>query len=167
MLLSILTFFLGRRWERNRQSLLIRAQMLDPIRNWLHGVERYIGILGDTLNSVVIGSPGPITYDFEERRKSAQFMIENTNQILGILDSKSLVTNPTRKDVETLASLLRILNNNIRYTLLPLDHEILDRSLKRTLDEAFVKKVEDTVLSFQRDVQTGYSLIARIASQLT
>ena len=78
-LTAVVMFVLGQKSERKRQSLIIRAQMLNPISDWLGGVEKFIGILGDTLTSVGTGSAGPLTYDLEERRKSAQFMIENTN----------------------------------------------------------------------------------------
>jgi hypothetical protein len=166
LLSTMLSFVLGKRWERNRQSLLIRAQMLEPIKDWLRGAERFIGILSDTLGSVVSGRPGPMTYDLEERRKSAQFMIENTNQLLGILDSESLVTRRTRKDAHALASLLRALDNDIKYVLLPLDHELLDRSLRHILDEGFIKKVGETKLRLEKDVQTAYSLVARVAARL-
>ena len=167
LLTGVIMFVLGQRRERYRQSLLIRAQMLDPIHDWLNGIEKFIGILSDTLTSVSIMSPGPITYDLEERRKSAQFMIENTNEVLGIIESKSLITNRTQKEATDLTKLIKDLDQQVKFKLLPLDHEILDRSAKRKLTEAFVIQVGETKLSMEKKVQKSYSLLAIIKTLLT
>ena len=54
LLSGLLSFVLGQRFERQRQTLTIRSEMLKPIEEWLHGAERMIGILGDTLSSVTL-----------------------------------------------------------------------------------------------------------------
>lgn len=98
MLLSgVLSFVLGKRSERKRQSLAVRAEMLRPIEDWLRGTERMIAILGDTLTSVMLNTPLPAMYDLEERRKAAQFMSERRNVVFGILQSKALQTGRVKK----------------------------------------------------------------------
>ena len=167
LLTGVVMFVLGQRRERNRQSLLIRAQMLDPINDWLKGVGKFTGILGDTLTSVSIMSPGPITYDLEERRQSAQFMIENTNEVLGIIEAKSLITNRTRKEAIELAKLIRELEQQVKFKLLPLDHEILNRSAKGNLNESFVIQVGETKLEMEKKIQDAYALLSKIKTLLT
>jgi len=141
LLAGVISFILGQRWERQRQSLLIRAQMLIPIEEWLRGAERMIGILGDTMTSVIAQSPLPVTYDLEERRKATQFMIERTNVVLGILQSNSLRTGQTRK--------------------------VLSRSLRRTITREFLIQTGETKLKLESDVQQAYSLIAQLKTALT
>jgi hypothetical protein len=139
--------------------------MLEKVKGWLRGVEKFIGILGDTLSSITLPSPVPLTYDFEERRKSAQFMIEKTNEVLGILESESLKIRQTKKDVKELRSLIENLDNRVKYELLPLDHEILNRATTQSLDEAFVLKVGEFKFSLERQIKQTYSLISRIETK--
>ena len=167
LLSGLVMFVVGQRWERKKQTLLIRAQMLDPIRNWLRGVEKLNGILGDTLVSVSTGSPGPMTYDFEERRKSAQFMIENTNEVLGILQSKSIETGRTRASSQQLVALIRDLDHQVKYELLPLNGEILDRSAAERLTQEFVLKIGNLKMDIDSKVQKAYELIAIVKTRLT
>ena len=167
LLSGLIMFVVGQRWERKKQSLLIRAQMLDPIRDWLGGVERYNGILGDTLVSVSTGSASPQTYDFEERRKAAQFMIENTNEVLGILASNSLSTGKTKSSAEQLASLISDLDLQVKHELLPIDGEILDRSAQKRLLRDFVLKVGSMKQTIDSKVQKAYELMAQIKTALT
>jgi len=167
LLSGLVMFVVGQRWERKKQSLLIRAQMLDPIRDWLRGVERFNGIVDDTLVSVSTGFAAPQTYDFEERRKSAQFMIENTNQVLGILNSGSLSTGSTRGIAEQLATLILELDRQVKHELLPLDGEILDRSAQKQLSHEFVLRVGNLKTAIDSKVQRSYELLARVKTALT
>jgi len=164
---GLVMFVVGQRWERKKQTLLIRAQMLDPIHGWLRGVERFNGILGDTLVSISSGSSGPVMYDLEERRKSAQFMIENTNEVLGILQSKSIETGRTKDSAQQLAVLIRDLDQQVRYQLLPLNGEILDRSAARRLTQEFVLQIGNLKLDIDSKVQRAYELIAQLKTKFT
>src|SRR6266542_3328247 len=94
---ALLGFLLGQYAERRKQSLAVRSEMLKPIEDWLSGAEKFNGILGDTLSSVVNNMPLPTIYSLEERRKTSQFMIEKSNIAFGILQSNSLRTWQTRK----------------------------------------------------------------------
>ena len=165
LLSGVLGRVLGQRSERRKQSLAIRAKMLEPVTLWLGGVEKFIGILGDTFSSISVPSPVPLTYDFEERKKSSQFMIENTNEVLGILDSETLSIRQTRKEVRALKLHIMELDNRLKYELLPLEHEILDRARSQSIDEAFLRRVGETKLSMERQVRECYSLIAKIKTK--
>jgi len=167
LLSVVLGRILGQRSERRKQSLAIRSDMLNPVKSWLSGVEKFIGILGDTLSSISIPSPLPLTYDFEERRQGAQFMIENTNEVLGILDSKTLRVRNARNEVDVLKSIIVELNNRLKFELLPLDHEILKRAQTQRIDEAFIRQVGETKLSMEAQVRECYSLLAKIKTKYT
>jgi membrane protein DedA with SNARE-associated domain len=60
LLSGIISFILGRRAERQKQTLWIRAEMLKPIDGWLKGVEKMAGIFSDTISSIVLNSPLPL-----------------------------------------------------------------------------------------------------------
>lgn len=167
LLFSVISFVLGQRAERQRQTLLIRADMLKPIEEWLQGAERMIGIAEDTLSSVILNSPTPVTYDFDERRKAAQFMTEKTNKVLGILKSKSLQTKRTKKLAKQLSETVVVIDDLIRLQLLPRDNEILDRARAGALSQEFMAQIATLKLNLDLLVRTAYSLIAQIKTALT
>ena len=94
-------------------------------------------------------------------------MIENTNEVLGIIESKILITNRTRKEATELIKLIKDLDQQLKFKLLPLDNEILDRSVNGKLTEAFVIQVGETKLSMEKKVRKSYSLLAIIKTLLT
>lgn len=167
LLSGILSFVLGQRLERQRQTLRIRAEMLRPIEEWLQGAERMIGVLGDTLSSVVLNSPVPVTYSLDERRKVAQFMGEKTNLVLGILQSKSLKTRRTNKLARQLSETIAKLDGLIKFQLLPLDNDILDRARIGALTPDYITHIGKLKLQLDSLVQTAHSLIAKMKTSLT
>ena len=50
-------------------------------------------------------------------------MIENTNEVLGILDSEALSIRRTRREVRALKSLILELDKRLKYELLALEPE--------------------------------------------
>ena len=167
LLTTVLGFFLGRKAERAAQSVAVKASLLETVRVWLTGVEKFVGILGDTLTSVSSGSPQPVLYSLEERRKSAQEMTERTNEVLGILRSQSLARGRTRHDATALAQLVDALDRSVKYELLPLDLEVMDRARDRKLDHEFATKVAAFKLGMDRRLQEAHQLVARIKSNLS
>lgn len=167
LLASIISFVLGQRSERQRQSLSIRAEMLKPVEEWLRGVERMIGILSDTITSVAADSPLPVTYNLDERRKAAQFMIEKTNNVLGILQSNSLRTRTTKRLARQLADSIRALDSQIKYVLLPLDDQVIGRKIANALTPEFLLQVAGVKVKLDSDVQGIYALIAQLKTALT
>ena len=162
ILTSLIGFVLGKGYERQKQALIIRSEMLKPIEEWLSGAEKMIGIFSDTLVSVTMDSPLPMTYNLDERRKAAQFMSEKTNIVLGILNSKSLQTWQTRKLAQQLNMTIVTLDNVIKYQMLPLDFQILDNSTNGTLSPDFVTIVVGLKIQLDTLMQSAHSLTAKI-----
>lgn len=131
------------------------------------GAERIIGIFADTLSSVASNSLFPLTYSLEDRRKAAQFMSEKSNVVIGILVSKSLQTRQTRKNSQLLHQTVVTLDNLIKYKMLPLDNQILGNSAIDILSPDFVVEVGNLKVQLDTLVQTSYSLIAKIKTNLT
>ncbi len=167
LLAGIVSFVLGQRAERRKQSLLIRAEMLKPIEEWLKGAERMVGILGDTMSSIVLNMQLPVNYDFAERRKASNYMAEKTNEILGIISSNSLQTWRTKRLAKELSETIRQIDNLIKFQLLPRESEIVGRSNNGTLTEAFMIEAGQLKLYIDSLLQRAYSLIAQIKAILT
>jgi len=128
LLSGIISFVLGQRAERQKQSLVIRSEMLIPIEEWLKGAEKMVGILGDTASAIALNLPTPVNYNLDERRKASTFMSENTNAVLGILDSKSLQTRSTKRLTNELEMVISRLDQAIKFQLLPMESEIISRA---------------------------------------
>jgi dsDNA-binding SOS-regulon protein len=158
---------LGRRAERQRQTMLIRAEMLKPIEEWLQGAEKMIGILGDTLSSVLQNAPSPLMYDYEERKKAAQFMSEKTNVVMGILQSKSLQIGQTIKLAAQLLNTIMKINELILFQLLPQENEILECSQQNILSQDFITEIATLKLHLDSLIRESYSFIAQIKTALT
>jgi hypothetical protein len=167
LLSGIISFVVGRRAERQKQSLVIRAEMLKPIEEWLKGAERMVGILGDTMSSIVLNMRLPVNYGFEERRKASNYMAEKTNEILGIISSNSLQTWKTRRLTKELSETVRLIDNLIKFQLLPRESEIVGHSNKGTLTEEYMLEAGQLKLYIDSLLQKAYSLIAQIKTILT
>ena len=164
--IALLGFVLGQYAERRKQSLTIRSEMLKPIEEWLSGAEKFIGIFGDTLSSVLIGSPAPLTYNLEERRKASQFMIEKSNLAFGILHSESLKTWQTRRSTKELSETITLIDAVIKTRLLPMDSEITERAKVNALTQEFMLEFGQVKLGLDGLVQKAHSLIAKIKTSL-
>lgn len=140
--------------------------LLETISNWLGGIDKFISVLGDTLTSVAIGSATPLIYDLEERGELAKFMSENSNAVLGIVDSDALMTKNDQESGLELAKVIKDIDGLVKYRLLPLDHEILDRASQGPLPESFAKEVGEFKLQLERKVRRAHSLLARIKSSI-
>jgi hypothetical protein len=140
--------------------------LLETISNWLGGIDKFISVLGDTLTSVAIGSATPLIYDLEERGELAKFMSENSNAVLGIVDSDALMTKNDQESGLELAKVIKDIDDLVKYRLLPLDHEILDRASQGPLPESFAKEVGEFKLQLERKVRRAHSLLASIKSSI-
>ena len=68
-LLSGLIFFvLGQGVERQKQSLIIRSEMLIPIEKRLKGAEKMVSILGDTASAIAHNLLKPVNYHLNEEK---------------------------------------------------------------------------------------------------
>ena len=167
VLSSSVSYFLGTRREKKKQSLIIKSKMLEPIENWLVGAEKMIGIFYDTIVTLSQGLPLPMTYNLEERRIATKFMIENTNKTLGVLDSKELQTRNTKVLSVQLSNILKDLDNRVKYELLPEDNKLVEFTNRQQLNEEFIKEALNLRQQLDRNIQAAYSIIAKIKTKLT
>lgn len=167
ILSGTISFTFGQRAERKKQTLLIRADMLNPITQWLGGAEKIVGIFSDTLISILHDSPTPVNYGLDERKIAYNFMGEKTNEVLGIIQSNILSVKSTRLLSKELSDLITLIDHSIKYELLPLENEMLVRSSNASLDNTFIKYVSELKLRIDTNLQTAYSLVARIKATLT
>jgi hypothetical protein len=163
---AILGFTLGQYAERRKQSIVTRIEMLKPVEEWLTGAEKLLGMFGDTLTSTLVGSQAPITYSLEERRKVAQFMIEKSNLMFGILASESLRTWKTRRFSKELTETIKLIDIIIKTRLLPMDNEIPVRASSNGLTPEFMMQFGQVKLGLDSLVQKAHSLIAKIKASL-
>ena len=166
LLSGVIGHVLGQRAERNKQSLLIRAEMLKPIDQWLKGVEKLVGILSDTIVSITLKMPAPVSYDFDERRKTSNFMAEKTNEILGILASKSLQTKKTVSLAKELGDVISALDTLVKFQLLPRESDIVERSKRGALTEDVILEAGSLKLYLDSLLQKAHSLVAKIRTML-
>ncbi len=163
LLAVIVSYALGQRAERKKQSLFIRSEMLRPIEEWLKGAEKLVRILGERVNAVVLDPAASSGGDAEERRAAANFMSENTNIVIGILDSKSLQTTRTRKLAAELEISILTIEQAVKYQLLPIESEIVGKS---GLSQETLRQVGELKLKMENELQNAYKLIANIKTSL-
>lgn len=163
---ALLGFLLGQYAERRKQSLTVRSEMLKPIEEWLTGAEKFNGILGDTLSTVLNDLPLPTIYNLEERRMVSQFMIEKSNIAFGVLQSNSLKMWQTRKLAKELSETIKSIDEIIKTRLLPMENEILERSKAGMLTLEFMTQVGQVKLGLDGLVQKAHSLISKIKTSL-
>lgn len=85
---GFVAFFL----ERRKQSLKIRAKLLELVEDWVTQVNRLIQIVGDDLTTIAQGLPLPANYDFRERHEVSRSLAEDTNKVMAIIKSGALQT---------------------------------------------------------------------------
>jgi hypothetical protein len=93
----LLGYILAKRWERNKLEISLIIDTLKPIMEWLKCVEKLIQIFADDYDFVVYREKQTSTYTLDDRRKSYQFIKENKNEVIGILNSQILQKQNIRK----------------------------------------------------------------------
>jgi hypothetical protein len=166
LLAVIISYALGQRAERKKQSLFIRSEMLKPIEDWLKGAEKLVRLLGDKIHAMVLDQADPSSNDFEERRRAAIFISENTNIVIGILDSKSLQTPRTRKLAAELEISILTIEQAVKYQLLPAESEIIGQTRKQALTQETIRQAGELKLKLENELQNAYKLIANIKTSL-
>lgn len=167
LLSGVISFTLGQRAERQKQSLSIRAEMLKPIDEWLKGAEKMLGIFSDTLVSITLNMSLPVSYNFDERRRASNFMAEKTNEVLGIIASNTLQTRKTKRLAKELSEIVKLIDNLVKFELLPRESDIVDRSNNGTLTNDYMFDAGRLKLQLDSLLQKAYSLAARIKTSLT
>ena len=167
LLSVIVSFGLGQRAEKIKQSLLIRAEMLKPIDEWLKGAEKMVGIFSDTMASIALNMPLPVNYNFTERRNASNFMAEKTNQVLGVITSNILQTSKTKLSAKELSETIRQIDNLIKFELLPRESDLVDRSNNKTLTKGNMLEAGSLKLQLDTLLQKAHSIVAQIKTSLT
>lgn len=167
LLSVIVSFGLGQRAEKSKQSLLIRAEMLKPIDEWLKGAEKMVGIFSDTMASLALNMPLPVNYDFNERRNASNFMAEKTNQVLGVVASNILQTNKTKRLAKELSETIKQIDTLIKFELLPRESDLINRSNNRTLTKGNMLEAGSLKQQLDSLLQKAHLLIAQIKTSLT
>ena len=166
LLSVIVSFVLGQRAEKSKQSLVIRAEMLKPIDEWLKGAEKMVGIFSDTMASIALNTPLPVNYDFTERRNASNFMAEKTNQVLGVIESNILQTSRTKLLAKEISETIRQIDNLIKFELLPRENSLIERSNNRTITKGDMLEAGSLKLQLDSLLQKAHSLVAKIKTSL-
>ena len=166
LLAVIVGHVLGQLSERRKQSLAIKAEMLKPIEEYIKEAEKMVGFLADTMSSISLNLPAPVTYRFDERKKTLNFMAEKTNEVFGIVASEGLQTGKTKKLSRELGATLNEIDKLTKYQILPRESDVVDRANRRALTQEFM--LECGAIKVQADdlLQKSYSLIAQIRNSL-
>jgi len=156
------TFF----WERRKQSLQVRAKMIEPVEEWVDNVNRMIHIVGDNLITLSLGLPLPTNYDFSERHEVSRRLAEDTSKVLAILKSRALQTLGTRRLATQLSQTVERLNAFVQNVLLPADIAITEKGTT-------MQNISDdlrTVLAYSATasqlVQDAHILISQLKTKL-
>jgi hypothetical protein len=166
LLSIVISFALGQRAEKSKQSLLIRAEMLKPIDEWLKGAEKMVGIFSDTVATIALNMPLPVNYNFNERRNASNFMAEKTNQVLGIVASNTLQTGKTKRLARELGEIIQQIDKLIKFELLPRENDLIERSNNSTLTKGNMLEAGSLKLQLDSLLQKSHSLIAQIKTSL-
>jgi hypothetical protein len=108
-----------------------------------------------------------VSYNLDERRKASNFMSEKTNEVLGIIASNSLQIRKTRRLAKDLSEVIKLLDNLIKFELLPRESEIVGRSNNGTLTNGYILEAGQLKLKIDSLLQRAYSLMAQIKTSLT
>ncbi len=163
LLAVVISYALGQRAERKKQSLFIRSEMLKPIEDWLKGAGKLVRLLGDRINAVVPDPASPSGGDADEWRAAANFVSENTNVVIGILDSKSLQTPRTRKLAAELELSILTIEQAVKYQLLPVESDFAGKS---GLALETLRQAGELKLKLENELQNAYKLIATLKTSL-
>ena len=167
LLSSVICFVLGQRFERHKQTMIIKTNLLLPIEEWLNGAERMSSMFGDTVNTIEAGIPIPMIYNFEERRTLYQKMSEGTNKVLGILESEGLLTGKNRKQVEKLSENIGEISHLLQRVILPLENEITRLSTTEKLSADQKTRVVAVSQNIGVLLFASHSIIAKLKTQYT
>jgi hypothetical protein len=162
LLASVICFYLGQIFERRKQTMIIKSNLLIPIEDWLNGAERMNGMLSDTVSAISAGLPIPVIYNFEERRTIQQKMSEGTNNVLGILVSKGLYTINNKKQINTLTENIGQISQILQRELLPLEDEVSALGNSGIINEEIRKRIESVNGRLNLLLFASHSLIAKI-----
>jgi hypothetical protein len=153
-------------FERRKQSLKIRASMIEPVEEWVKQVNLIINIVGDDLIAISQGFPLPMNYNLDERREVSRKLAAETPKVMAILKSRTLHTLGTRGLATRLSQTIEQLNIFIQGALLPADIAVTE---KAAVWRNASKEMETTLIyaaTAGQYVQEAYILISQLKTRL-
>ena len=166
MLSGLIFFILGKRSERRIQSLRVRSELLEPVQEFLGGMERFQQMFADSISGYALGQGIPVTYSQEERRRTAQQLGEDTNRTLGILKSNALRIRGTRKAARRLYAVIVTLDTVVKLRFMLLESQLSDKFDTGTLAQDDIRSAGVMLLEFQSTLQEAHGLVAAIRTSL-
>jgi hypothetical protein len=124
LIVGILTFFGGRFYEKRKLEQENRLKLLEPVEAWIDKCSRMISIIGSEIPSLAEGNYKSGIYNKSEIVETEKYMEENTDKVIGILNSTALSTFTTKNISQRLSELILMLKNDITIKLLP-KHSLL------------------------------------------
>lgn len=164
---GFISYKYGLRTEQKKQSLKIRGESLDVITEWLKNVEKMVGFMGDTVSSIVYGFPVPVNYNFDERKETSNYLAENSNEVFGILQSKTLQTKQTKKLAEDLNKEIIAIDNIVKKQIMPLENHLLEQANKRGLRQEEIEAVAKAKMEIDMLLKNSYAIISKIKTGMT
>jgi hypothetical protein len=158
----VIGYMLAKKWERNKLEITLIIETLQPIIDWLKCVEKLIQIFADDYDIFIIGERLPSTYTLDDRRKSNQYIKENKNEVIGILNSQILQKRKIRKYAIQLEEQIITIESKLYMKLLSIKYDPstivdIEKQRKEFLDQYTQAKLELDVL-----LQNSYNIIIKM-----
>lgn len=119
IIVSIVTFLLGRKFEQRKITQHNRLELLKPVEEWVDNKVHALNIMRADLY-MLAGKPHEVeTHIRDDAELTATFWSEHRLKVFGILESDAFNTGGTKKLTEKLVSLLKeseAYDNDILFT---------------------------------------------------
>lgn len=96
LIIGIVTFLLGRTFERRKIANENRLKLIEPIEVWVDTVSRLSGIISDTVVGAINNYAKPVAYSQQDWIDTAKVFAETKSKVFGILESPALSTQETK-----------------------------------------------------------------------
>jgi hypothetical protein len=157
---------LGRMYQKRKDSLKARANMLKPVEEWIEQVSRLISIVNDEQVAITQGLISPTMYGAEDRVNTAKALGENKEKVMGILDAKVFNTWGTKKVSKKFMKLIPDLSRVIETSYLQIYYRLLDKVEKRgDIGIEIVEMISVTVL-VRGYIQEAHKFLAKLKAGL-
>jgi hypothetical protein len=157
----------GAYFERRKQALTNRRDILKPVEEWLDLANRISHIVGDDVAALSQGLPLPVGYTMQDRVQTGRRIAELTPKVLANLRSKALQTFGTRRLSRSLSANIDVLNRYIHSTLLPTDDRLVQQGPYSPTIKASVDAALPVFAQAGAIVEKAYESLAKLKVRLT
>jgi hypothetical protein len=162
---GILGFTLAKRWERNKLGITLIIETLQPIIDWLKCVEKLIQIFADDYDFFVYGQRLTSTYTLDDRRKSNQYIKENKNEVIGILNSQILQKRKIRKYAIQLGEHIKKIESALYTKLLSINNDPSTMDNIEKQRQEFMDQYTPAKLELDSLLQNAYKIINKMKDE--